>query len=90
MTSIAEQILSELEQLPSEMQAEALDFIHFLKSKLVSNRTLITETEEPNGKKVAEIMERIATRSSAYSQVKDPVKWQREIRKDRPLPGRDN
>ncbi len=25
----------------------------------------------------------------AYSDIKDPVAWQREIRKDRPLPGRD-
>ena len=24
----------------------------------------------------------------AYSDIKDPVAWQREIRKDRPLPGR--
>lgn len=24
-----------------------------------------------------------------YSDIKDPVAWQREIRKDRPLPGRD-
>jgi hypothetical protein len=25
----------------------------------------------------------------AYSDIKDPVAWQREIRKDRPLPGRE-
>jgi antitoxin component of MazEF toxin-antitoxin module len=25
----------------------------------------------------------------AYSDTKDPVAWQREIRQDRPLPGRD-
>lgn len=25
----------------------------------------------------------------AYKDIKDPVAWQREIRKDRPLPGRD-
>ncbi len=25
----------------------------------------------------------------AYSEIKDPVAWQREIRKDRDLPGRD-
>lgn len=25
---------------------------------------------------------------NAYSSIKDPVQWQREIRKDRPLPGR--
>lgn len=26
---------------------------------------------------------------NAFSEIKDPVAWQREIRKDRPLPGRD-
>lgn len=26
---------------------------------------------------------------NAYADIKDPVAWQREIRKDRPLPGRD-
>ncbi len=25
----------------------------------------------------------------AFADIKDPVTWQREIRKDRPLPGRD-
>jgi antitoxin component of MazEF toxin-antitoxin module len=25
----------------------------------------------------------------AFADIKDPVAWQREIRKDRPLPGRD-
>ena len=27
--------------------------------------------------------------SGAFSDIEDPVAWQREIRKDRPLPGRD-
>ena len=25
----------------------------------------------------------------AFSEIKDPVEWQREIRRDRPLPGRE-
>ena len=32
---------------------------------------------------------RILQTLNAYSNVKDPVAWQREIRKDRPLPGRE-
>jgi len=27
--------------------------------------------------------------AGAYTQIKDPVAWQRDIRRDRPLPGRD-
>lgn len=28
-------------------------------------------------------------RIQAFADIEDPVEWQREIRKDRPLPGRD-
>ncbi len=42
-----------------------------------------------NGKKIAEIMERMAARN-ALAEIEDPAKWQKEIRKDRVLPGRDD
>lgn len=41
-----------------------------------------------NGKKMAAILRKIAE-TGGISSIKDPVKWQREIRKDRPLPGRE-
>ncbi|MBP9664853.1 MAG: hypothetical protein KBD94_09535 [Pyrinomonadaceae bacterium] len=41
-----------------------------------------------DGKKMAEALARIAARGGVKS-IPDPVAWQREIRKDRPLPGRD-
>lgn len=44
--------------------------------------------EEPNGRKLVAILQKIADRGGIPS-IKDPVKWQREIRKDRPLPGRE-
>ncbi len=44
--------------------------------------------KEPNGQKLMAILQRIADRGGIAS-IKDPVKWQREIRKDRPLPGRE-
>ena len=43
---------------------------------------------EPNGKRAVEILKRIADRGGIRS-IPDPVAWQREIRKDRPLPGRE-
>ena len=52
--------------------------------------TLVEEsniTEEPNGKRAAEILRKIADRGGIKS-IPDPDKWLREIRKDRPLPGR--
>lgn len=44
--------------------------------------------EQPNGKQVVALMEALAG-SYSLSEIKDPVAWQREIRKDRPLPFRD-
>ena len=38
--------------------------------------------------KIIEIIKRMQA-GNAFSSIKDPVAWQREIREDRPLPGRD-
>lgn len=43
--------------------------------------------KKPNGKKMAEALAKIAARGALP--IEDPLKWQREMRKDRPLPGRD-
>ncbi len=40
------------------------------------------------GEAMARIMEQLAE-SNPFSEIDDPVAWQREIRKDRPLPGRE-
>jgi hypothetical protein len=40
------------------------------------------------GKRMAEFLERLAA-SNAFKDIDDPSEWQREIRKDRPLPGRE-
>jgi hypothetical protein len=41
------------------------------------------------GRGMAQALENIA-KADAFSEILDPVEWQREIRKDRPLPGRDS
>lgn len=51
-------------------------------------RVADTKRSEPNGKRAMAILEKIADRGGIKSIV-DPVAWQREIRKDRPLPGRE-
>ena len=40
----------------------------------------------PRGQEMAAILEKLAE-SGAFSEIEDPVSWQREIRKDRALPG---
>jgi hypothetical protein len=40
------------------------------------------------GQRMAKALEQLAA-TNALSEIKDPSEWQREIRKDRPLPGRE-
>jgi hypothetical protein len=56
----------------------------------------ITVVEEPTaaekaerGRAMAEALQRIAD-AGGVPAIPDPVAWQREIRRDRPLPGRDD
>lgn len=85
--ALAREIIEDIESLPPQMQEEALDFVHFLKSKLAKAKIAAPE-EEPNGTKLARLMEEMSTQN-LFADIKDPVVWQREIRKDRPLPGRE-
>jgi len=87
MSIISQQILEDVESLPEQFQAEALDFIQFLKLK-ISKKDAMNQTGEPNGAKLAKLMAE-ASKKNLFSEIKDPVAWQREICKDRPLPGRE-
>jgi hypothetical protein len=49
---------------------------------------VLTKPEINQGQRMAAILQRIADRQ-ALSHIVDPVAWQREIREDRPLPGRE-
>jgi len=84
MNMITQQILENVESLPETMQEEALDFVQFLKNKM-NKQTL----ETSNSTEFVNIMTKIAERGSAFKDIDDPAAWQREIRKDRPLPGRE-
>ena len=54
--------------------------------------TILEEPEHPDtttqGERMAKALERLAA-ADALSHIQDPVEWQREMRKDRPLPGRE-
>ena len=45
-------------------------------------------TREERRRQIADALEKLAA-MHAFADIDDPVEWQREIRKDRPLPGRD-
>lgn len=45
--------------------------------------------KKPNGRKMAEALESLSKlKVGGLTSIGDPVRWQRAIRKDRPLPGR--
>ncbi len=56
-------------------------------------RVLVALLPEPDdaerGRRMAEALERLAARGGVAG-IPDPLAWEREMRKDRPLPGRDD
>lgn len=48
----------------------------------------MSEQDKNNGRDLYKLMEEKA-KSGGIQEIKDPVKWQREIRKDKPLYGRE-
>ena len=47
-----------------------------------------TEAQLERSKKLAEVLRQLA-KLDPFKDINDPSEWQREIRKDRPQPGRD-
>jgi hypothetical protein len=88
MSTITQQIFEDVGNLPLEMQEETLDFVRFLKTKLPNNK-LKSKENVPNGTKLARLMEE-ASRKNLFTHIKDPAAWEREMRKDRPMPGRED
>ena len=57
-------------------------------------RVYVTLQEEPSTlsaefrrQRIVEIWEKIAA-NNVFAEISDPVEWQRDLRQDRPLPGR--
>ncbi|MGR9108432.1 MAG: hypothetical protein ACU843_16050 [Gammaproteobacteria bacterium] len=87
MNKTTQLIIEEVADLPPELQEETLDFVRFLKTKRRPVAPQMSE-QEPNGTKLALLMAE-AAKKNLFADIKDPAAWQREIRKDRPLPGRE-
>jgi hypothetical protein len=88
--SIQESINQQLITLPENLQAEILDFVMFLKFRHNKSNSIYDNplTEEQRKRKIVDCLTKLAERNPFF-EIKDPIAWQREIRKDRPLPGRD-
>ena len=85
-TTLMEQIQEQVKQLPPEKQSEVLDFVTFLQGRAQSAQ--VAFAEEQRGKRIKAALETLAELGT-FADITDPVEWQRQIRKDRPLPGRE-
>ena len=88
MSTLKEKIIENLDSLPERMQAETLDFVEFLKAKADRSRLAVDISPVPNDLAIAKVLKKMAARR-ALSEIKDPSAWQRNIRQDRSLPGRE-
>jgi len=83
MTSITQLIQDALDALPAERQHEVLDFALFLKRHTTRRQP---DPAERRARLAAALDQ--ALEVQAYRDV-DPLRWQREQRLDRVLPGRE-
>jgi len=84
--TLAEQIQQQLNTLPPEKQTEVLDFVTFLKGRVQAARSASADAQR--GKRIKAALETLAELGT-FADITDPVEWQRQQRKDRPLPGRE-
>ena len=84
--SLAQIIQQHVDLLPQYQQAEVLDFVLFLEQKKQSNSGLLSDDERRQ--KLAASLHQLA-QSAAFGEITDPVAWQKEVREDKPLFGRD-
>ena len=83
--TLIKQIQKRLLKLSPEKQREVLDFVAFL--QLHSFKLPEPTTEAKRGKRIKDSLIQLG-KMKAFSDITDPVAWQRSMRKDRPLPGR--
>lgn len=80
------ELLAKVQALPPERQAEVMDFVDFLATRPPA--AIPRSDAPPNGAAMAEIFAQLAA-LGVGNDFGDPVEWQKSVRADRPLPGRD-
>ena len=84
--TLTEQIQKQLDMLPPEKQSKVLDFVTFLQGRMRSEGSVSEDSKRRERLKTA--FETLAALGT-FAEINDPVDWQRQMRKDRPLPGRE-
>ena len=83
--TLTEHIQQRLSQLTPEKQNEVLDFITFLHEQ--ARRPTQLSSEEKRKERLRQAFETLAELGT-FAYITDPIEWQRQLRSDRPLPGR--
>ena len=83
--TLIEQIQKQVLKLSPDQQREVLDFVALL--QLRSSKPSESTADIMRGRRIKELLTQLA-KTKAFSDITDPVAWQRSTRTDRPLPGR--
>ena len=80
-------IAEHAQHLEPAKQKEALDFVLFLEQQAGRHEPDLDPSERE--RRLGEALEKLVE-LRPFGDIADPVAWQREIRQDRPLPGRED
>jgi uncharacterized protein (DUF488 family) len=83
------EVLIQVQSLTPDEQLRLLEELAALiRQRVISQNHDANLSHSLRAQKIVEILEKIAA-SNVFANVSDPVEWQRELRQDRPLPGRN-
>ena len=85
--TLIEQIQKRVQKLSPDKQREVLDFVAFLQFHSPRLPEPATDVDVKRGKRIKDLLTQLA-RTKVFSDITDPVAWQRNTREDRSLPGR--
>jgi len=83
--TLLEEIQQLVTHLPPDKQSEVLDFVSFLRER---TRAAQPVSAGVNRKERLKNAFTVLAELGTFADIANPVEWQRQIRKDRPLPGR--
>jgi uncharacterized protein (DUF488 family) len=83
------EVLIQVQSLTPDEQLRLLEELAALiRQRVISQNQDANLSHSLRGQEIVDILEKIAA-SNIFANVSDPVEWQRELRQDRPLPGRN-
>jgi len=88
-TELEEILIDRIRKMSIDQQMKVLDFFDRSFPETIAEDTETEMSPLERRKKIVEIMRRLAASGGLMPGI-DPLEWQREERKDRPLPGRED